>query len=135
MNTAVLILSSIGFAISSYFTAINYHWVQADENWIPKFCRMKEQTCASIVFTPRARVFGIPNSLLGQVFYLSLIISVVLGYITHPVLFPLLLGASLTTVGLGAYLSYSLLFITRIPCTLCFTSHIINAVIFGLLLL
>lgn len=128
-------LSLVGFAISSYFTAISYRWIQADEKWIPKFCRMKEQTCASIVFTPKARIFGIPNSLLGQAFYSLLITSVFLGYITHPMIFLLLFSASLTTVALGGYLSYSLLFITRIPCTLCFTSHMINAAIFGLLLL
>ena len=50
-------------------------------------------------------------------------------------LFRLYLGASFVTVGLGLYLSYSLLFITRVRCPLCFTSHGLNAAIFVLLLL
>ena len=63
---------------------------------------MGEQTCASIVFTPRARVFGLPNSLLGQVFYLALVAGVPLGFLEIPMLFRLYLGASLVTVGLGS---------------------------------
>ena len=41
---------------------------------------------------------------------------------------------SVATVLLGIYLTHSLIFRTRIPCRLCFTSHGINAVIFLLLL-
>ena len=33
-----------------------------------------------------------------------------------------LAGAGLTVL-VGAYLTYSLLFVTRVPCKLCFTSH------------
>ena len=35
---------------------------------------------------------------------------------------------------LGAYLTYSLLFVTRVNCVLCFTSHAINRVVFVILL-
>ena len=73
----ISILAALSFLISSYFTAVAYRWIKPDANWIPSFCRMGEQTCASIVFTPRARVFGLPNSLLGQVFYVALIVAVV----------------------------------------------------------
>ena len=127
--------AALSFLISSYFTAVAYRWITPDANWIPSFCRMGEQTCASIVFTPRARVFGIPNSLLGQVFYLALLTAVVGDFLfTKPFVYVYLL-ASLVTVLLGMYLSYSLLFITRVPCKLCFTSHGINLVIFILLVI
>ena len=128
-------LAALSFLISSYFTAVAYRWIKPDANWIPSFCRMGEQTCASIVFTPRARVFGLPNSLLGQVFYLALMAAVVGDFLyTKPFVYVYLL-ASLVTVLLGMYLSYSLLFITRVPCKLCFTSHGINLVIFILLVI
>ena len=127
--------AALSFLISSYFTAVAYRWITPDANWIPSFCRMGEQTCASIVFTPRARVFGLPNSLLGQVFYLALLTAVVGDFLfTKPFVYVYLL-ASLVTVLLGMYLSYSLLFITRVPCKLCFTSHGINLVIFILLVI
>jgi uncharacterized membrane protein len=127
--------AALSFLISSYFTAVAYRWITPDANWIPSFCRMGEQTCASIVFTPRARVFGLPNSLLGQVFYLALLTAVVGDFLfTKPFVYVYLL-ASLVTVLLGMYLSYSLLFMTRVPCKLCFTSHGINLVIFILLVI
>ncbi len=131
----ISILAALSFLISSYFTAVAYRWVNPNAGWIPSFCRMGETTCASIVFTPRARVFGLPNSLLGQVFYLALIAAVVGDFLfTKPLVYFYLL-ASLVTVFLGMYLSYSLLFITRVPCKLCFTSHAINLAIFILLLM
>ncbi len=134
MNAIVFALSVVGLTISSYFTAVAYRWIRADEMWIPSFCRLGEQTCASIVFTPRARVFGPPNSLLGQIYYLALLVGTPRGLLDQPPTLWLYLGASLLTVVLGVYLSYSLLFVTRVPCKLCFASHGINAVIFALLL-
>ena len=135
MNVALLLCASVGFAISTYFTSIAYRWIRPDAWWIPTFCRMGERTCASIVFTPRARVFGLPNSLLGQLFYLALLLGTPLGALETPIFYRLYLVASLVTVGLGLYLSHSLLFVTRVRCPLCFTSHGLNAVIFALLLL
>lgn len=126
----LVVFSVIGFLISTYFTSLSYRWIRPDARWIPLFCQMNKQTCSSIVFTPRARVFGVPNSVLGQIFY-----AAILSAIFAQVLFldrfyyPFLL-ASMITVVLGAYLTYSLLFLTRIPCKLCFTSHAINLVIF-----
>ena len=109
--------------------------MRPDAAWIPAFCRMGEQTCASIVFTPGARVFGLPNSVLGQVFYAALLVGAPLGLLDQPLLLALYRAGSLVTVALAIYLSYALLFVMRVPCPLCFASHGINAVIFVLLLL
>ena len=135
MILAIGSLAAVGLVIASYFTAVAFHWVTPDARWIPSFCRLEERTCASVVFTPSARVFGPPNSLLGQLFYLALLAGTVSDWLTDPRLWALYLGVSLLTVGLGVYLSYALLFVLRVPCPLCFTSHGINAVICGLLLL
>ena len=133
IDFVIVLLSLIGFLISSYFTAVSYRWIRPDEKWIPAFCRLGERTCVTIVFTPRARVFGLPNSVLGQVFYAALVIGALTGRFEGGPL-TLYLLASLVTVVLGAYLTYSLLFLTRVPCKLCFTSHFINLVIFIMLL-
>ena len=135
MTLAIGLLAAGGLVIASYFTAVAYRWTRPDARWIPAFCRMEERTCASVVFTPSARVFGPPNSLLGQVFYAALLAGAVSGSLTHPRLWPLYLGASLVSAGLGVYLSHALLFVVRVPCPLCFASHGINAVICLLLLL
>ena len=127
-------LCVVGFGIASYFTGVAYHWVRPDTRWIPAVCRMGEQTCATIVFTPRARVFGVPNSVLGQLFYPLLAVVAVTGGLNEPLIRLVLLGASGVTVLLGAYLTYSLLFVTRVNCVLCFTSHALNVVVFVILL-
>jgi uncharacterized membrane protein len=84
-----------------------------------------ELTERSVVQTPRARLFGgIPNALFGAVFYPALAIAIwfadsrlALALVLVPVL-----AAALTSV----VLAYSLLFVTRMPCVFCWTSHAIN---------
>ena len=133
ISVTLALLSIIGFCISTYFTAIAYRWMDPEARYIPKFCQMGKETCASIVFTPRARVFGVPNSLLGQIYYAGLITGLLNGFLWKSPFVWIVLAASLLTVALGVYLTYSLLFLTRVPCKLCFTSHAINAVILVLL--
>ena len=135
MSAALAALAAVGFALASYFTAVAYRWMRPDAAWIPTFCRMGEQTCASIVFTPSARILGLPNSVLGQAFYAALFGGTLLGLLDQPLLLALYRAGSLATVVLAVYLSYALLFVLRVPCPLCFASHGINAVIFVLLLL
>lgn len=134
MSLPLVFLSLLGLLISTYFTAVAYRWVSPQTRWVPSFCRMGEKTCASIVDSPRARVLGLPNSVLGQGFYLTLLVLLATGLLWAPPFHYLILAASAATVGLGVFLSYSLLFITRVPCALCFTSHLLNLCIFVLLL-
>ncbi|MBI2821213.1 MAG: hypothetical protein HYX74_03215 [Acidobacteria bacterium] len=130
----VAVLALLGLIISSYFTAIAYRWINPESPYLPGFCRMGETTCARVIFTPRARVFGVPNSLLGQIYYLGLLGALASGQLWKGPLFGLVLAASALTVLLGVYLTWSLLFWTKIPCRLCFAGHAINALIFLLLL-
>ena len=128
------LLSTVGLLISTYFTAVAYRWVRPDVRWMPAFCRMDEQTCATIVFTPQARVIGLPNSVLGQVFYVMMLLGVQLGWVHGPDPVRMAyLAASAATVAIGVYLSYALVFTLRVSCPLCFTSHGINLVVFGIL--
>ena len=130
----IVVLAGVGFVISTYFTAVAYRWMRPDSRWVPPGCRMGQDTCAAIVFTPRARLLGVPNSVLGQIFYAALTAGVVGGVLFSTPAYLAYMAASFVTVVLGAYLSYSLLFLTRVPCTLCFTTHAINLVIFVVLL-
>ena len=131
----LIVLAAVGLLISSYFTTVAYGWIDPTEKWIPSFCRMGEQTCSRVIFSPRASVFGLPNSLLGQFFYLAILAATFANLIFLKPYFLLFLSASFLTVLLGIFLSYSLLYLTRIRCVLCFTSHAINGVIFSILLL
>ncbi len=134
MTTAIMLLAAAGLVIASYFTAVAWRWMAPDARWIPTVCRLEERTCASVVFTPSGRVFGPPNSLLGQIYYVALLVAAPFGLLADPWAWRLLAAASLVTVGLGIYLSYALLAVLRVPCPLCFVAHGINALVCGLLL-
>ncbi len=127
----LLVLALAGLAIAAYFTGVSYRLIAPDAFFIPRRCRLGEATCARVLDTPRARVFGVPNSLLGTAYYLAVIgLAIAGGAGAAPgwVLVAYRLTA-LGTVALGAYLSWSLLFLTRVPCVLCFTAHAINLAI------
>jgi len=122
VNLLALLLSCLGLWIAAYFTGVAYRWFIPNVWWVPRFCQLKESSCQLVVHTPRAKIFGVPNSVYGIGIYLYLIL-LFLGA-------PLSWGLGLLLAGLAVlrsiYLAYSLLFITKIHCVLCFTSHLIN---------
>ena len=123
-NFLTFFLCVIGFWISVYFTGVYYRWFPADVTWIPQVCRMSEKSCRSVLDTPRAKLFGVPNAVFGMAAY---------GYvILNLFFFPAWPGFLLLSLALlrSLYLAYSLLFVTKIPCPLCFTTHGINLVLF-----
>lgn len=126
LNLSALLSSGLGLWIAAYFTAVSYRWAKPDVKWMPQFCQLKESTCQLVVHTPRAKLLGIPNSVYG-IFLYSYLILYFVGV-------PLPWWIALVGTGLAAlrsvYLAYSLLFITRIACPLCFTTHLINIFFF-----
>lgn len=84
-----------------------------------------ELTERSVVQTPRARLFGgVPNARLGAAFYPALAIAIwfATSRLTLALVLVPVVAAALTSV----VLAYSLLFVTRMPCVYCWTSHVIN---------
>ncbi|MBI4549404.1 MAG: vitamin K epoxide reductase family protein [Candidatus Omnitrophica bacterium] len=123
-SVAVLGLSLAGLWISVYFTGVYYRWFSPDVFWVPQVCRLDEKSCLNVLQTPRAKLFGIPNSAFGIGIYSYLALSV---FILPPWPGFALLGAALVR---SAYLAHSLIFVTKIPCRLCFASHGINLILF-----
>ncbi|HXG37153.1 MAG TPA: vitamin K epoxide reductase family protein [Bacteroidota bacterium] len=126
------ILSSLGFLISLYFSLVYHKLIPADARFIPKFCRMDQSSCESILATRDARVFGVPNFSLGLIFYLTMIIANALPELMEKA-YLLLVAAAGFSVATSLFLSYSLLFRLKARCVLCFTSHVLNFLIFLLL--
>lgn len=120
----IFILSFLGLWISVYFTGVYYKWIKPDVFWIPRVCQLKETTCMTVLDTPRAKMFGVPNSVFGIALYAYLILDLFL----FPSVFALIFLA--VAVLRSLYLAYSLLFVTKIPCPLCLTSHVMNLVLF-----
>lgn len=81
-------------------------------------------TGPSVVTTPRAHLFGVPNSLLGALYYAALAVTV--WFAQRPVEQIALIAAAFAAAAASAYLAYSLLFITRRDCPYCWTSHVVN---------
>lgn len=65
-------LALAGAALSTYFTLAYYGWIDASA--LPAaFCRRDERSCLTILETPYARLFGVPNSLMGLLLYLLIL--------------------------------------------------------------
>jgi uncharacterized membrane protein len=87
----------------------------------------------SVVQTARARVLaGVPNSAIGLVYYVCIGVAAFFQEI------PLFHDASVVAASLAAvmslYLAYSLLFVTKMPCAMCWTGHVVNWALLAVLL-
>ena len=94
----------------------------------PEVCLMEDGGCAVLFRSPRSRLLGVPNALLGILLYALLAIGLVLGW--NPWL---LLVMTLPAVAMSAFLGYSLLS-RGLQCRICWTGHIANAALALLLL-
>jgi uncharacterized membrane protein len=87
----------------------------------------------SVVQTSRARVAGgVPNAALGLAYYAALAVAVPL--LAIPGVWWAAVAAALGAAAFSAYLAYSLLFVTRMPCAYCWTGHAVNWTLAALLL-
>jgi uncharacterized membrane protein len=130
MSYLIIGLSGIGLYISAYFTLVYYGVIKPSTSLVPSFCRMEDQTCFTVIQTPYARVFKVPNFVLGMIYYTVLIVLASSGWLTTVSYLAEAVGViAWGTVLLGIYLTYALLYRVKIPCPLCYTSHVINLVL------
>ncbi len=86
----------------------------------PEVCRMADGGCAVLFRSPRSRLIGVPNALLGVLLYLLLGAGLLLHW---PPL--LLLLMTLPALAMSAFLGRSLL-INHLQCRICWTGHAAN---------
>jgi len=129
MNLLLTLLSFIGFFISCYFALVYHKLIRPDAPFIPSFCRLDEKSCGSILETPEASLFRIPNFYFGIVYYTVLIVLSFFPHLFQDGLFELRLVSGFT-VFIGIILTYSLLWKIKVHCVLCFTTHVINLLLF-----
>jgi uncharacterized membrane protein len=135
MNAArysAIALATVGLYIAGYFTLVYYGIVRASSKLMPNVCRLEERTCQTVLGTKYARVFGVPNSLLGVLYYSTVILLLVIGWTAGPIA-TATIAVAWFTVALGVFLAYSLFFIIKIPCPLCLTGHTMNLLLAVLL--
>src|SRR6185369_7351545 len=130
----IIALAVIGLYIAAYFTLVYYGLLRPSTKLMPSVCRLKDRTCQTVLTTKYARLFVIPNSLLGVLYYSAVIVLLSAGG-TAATVGTALIVAAWFTVAVGFLLVYSLFFIIRIPCPLCLAGHAINLLLALLLTL
>jgi len=150
----IVALAVTGLVISLYF-ALAYYGRVKKARWVPEIlCAGEGSRCVAVVRTPHARLFGVPNSLLGSVYYAAIlgwVVDDITGWISDECLrsVDLRLGTlqlhfsgpvhlalvfvSLGAVVFGFYLIHALRRVLRADCPLCYTAHAINVALFVLL--
>ena len=148
VRVLICVLSLAGLANALYFSFAYYGRIKK-ARWVPEIlCAREGSSCVRVVQTRYARVFGVPNSLLGIVYYLFLIKGALANWPIHIMLndyfgpvvhfhlgMALLMLTSAGTIILGVYLIYALRFKLHVHCPLCYTAHVINAALFVLLVI
>ena len=93
-----------------------------------------ELTEPSVVESSRARSFGgTSNAAIGCAYYAALAIAA--GLFDIPLVWSAAFTAALGAAAFSLYLAYSLLFVTRMPCVYCWTSHVVNWTLVALVFL
>ena len=106
-------------------TAALYGHYRVLPAWLtgPEVCLMEDGGCAVLFRSPRARLLGVPNALLGVTLYVLLAIGLLLDWPAW-----LLFAMTLPAVAMSAVLGHSL--ITRkLQCRICWTGHVANAIL------
>ena len=93
----------------------------------PRICRLEHGGCAVLFRSPRARLLGVPNALLGLALYGVLSAGLVMAWPAT-----LLFGLTLPAVAMSVFLGYSLI-VNKRECRICWAGHIANFVLSALL--
>lgn len=145
LRGSVIVLALAGLADALYFTFAYYGRVR-QSRWVPQvLCAREGSSCVTVVRTPYGSVFGIPNSLLGIIYYAMLVVWAIdwqsaaltlrIGMTSYSITFAdLLIAAASFTVVLGFYLVFALRRILHTHCPLCYAAHAINLVVLALLI-
>lgn len=120
----VVIAAVSGLLLSLYITLVVFRVIGPDAGWIPRACRIGEDTCRLVLDHPDGRVLGVPNSLPGLLYYGGVCFAAAAGF-PASLLVPMLV-ASWVAAGFSLYLTYSLVFRVRALCVLCIVSHVLN---------
>lgn len=89
----------------------------------PNTCRLEQGGCAALFRTRAAALLGVPNALLGLMFYPSMAAGVLLEVPPS-----LLLAASFLPLAMSAFLARTLLR-ERLECRICWAGHLTNVVL------
>jgi uncharacterized membrane protein len=124
MITFYLIWIALGLGAAAAGAALYGHY-RVLPSWLtgPEVCLMEDGGCAVLFRSPRSRLLGVPNALLGVALYALLGIGLLLGWPAW-----LLFAMTLPAVAMSVFLGWSLLS-RGLQCRICWTGHVANAVL------
>ena len=93
----------------------------------PQICKLEHGGCAVLFRSPRARLWGVPNALLGLALYAAIAVGLLLKL---PPL--LLLVLTLPAVAMSAFLGHGLI-VNKHQCRICWAGHLANGALFVML--
>jgi uncharacterized membrane protein len=120
----VVIWIALALGMAAAAAALYGHYLVLPA-WLtgPEVCRLEDGGCSVLFRSPRSRLIGVPNALLGVTLYVLLAIGVALGW---PPLW--LLAMTLPALAMSAFLGYSLI-TNGLQCRICWTGHFANAIL------
>lgn len=123
---AIWIAWTVGAAASA---AALYGHYRVLPGWLtgPRICRLEHGGCAVLFRSPRARLLGVPNALLGLALYVVLATGLMREW---PAV--LLFTLTVPAVAMSAFLGYSLI-VNKRECRICWAGHLANGTL-GVLL-
>lgn len=129
----LLCLAGIGWLIAWYYYRVHHGTSNASVWWMPRFLQMINCRCDEIAESHFGQTFGKSNAFWG-LWYFAALILVVVGYWQFN--FPSVGTIFILVLLAFAHSLYLLwgLFILRVACRPCIGSHIINCIIFCVLL-
>ncbi len=89
----------------------------------PEVCLMEDGGCAVLFRSPRSRLLGVPNALLGVILYVLLAAGLLLEW--PPAL---LFAMTVPAVAMSLFLGGSLI-ANHLQCRICWTGHLANVVL------
>ncbi|NOZ04219.1 MAG: vitamin K epoxide reductase family protein [FCB group bacterium] len=129
----LIVPALIGWWSSLYFYLVHKEVISAEVSWMLKFLRMTDCRCDEIVDTKFGRTFGKSNAYWGLWYYLILI-ALVAGYQLYGIpTIEFLFIVALLVFAYSVYLAWGL-YILKVLCRPCLTVHVINLLIFVVLL-
>jgi uncharacterized membrane protein len=122
VTPAIWISLAVGAAASVCALYGHYRVLPA---WLtgPQVCRLEHGGCAVLFRSPRSKLLGVPNALLGVMLYGLIAIGLILGW---PAVW--LFVMTIPAVAMSAYLGWSLLS-RGLQCRICWTGHVANAML------
>jgi uncharacterized membrane protein len=119
-------LAFAGLVVAVTMLLLTRGVLSSGSRWLPGVCRMDADSCARVVNHPHARILGVPNALVGVVFYAAVIVAAFSG---GEGLLTVVRVLSLFAVAASVFLTWSLIAVVRRPCPLCITAHAVNIVL------